>query len=57
MVLVLLTVAVGARCQVGAVDDDVLVDALGADEGEVGLPDELVLGAQRESLRDAGGRG
>ena len=33
------------------------MDALGADEGEVGLADELVLGAQRERLGDAGGRG
>ena len=57
MVLVLLAAARGAGGQVGAVDDDVLVDALGADEGQVGLAEELVLGPQRERLGDAGGGG
>ena len=54
MVVVLVGVAVGPRSQVGPVDDDVLVDALGADEREVGLADQLVLGAQPERLGDAG---
>jgi hypothetical protein len=57
VVLVLGDRVAGRQLEVGVVDRDVLVDALGADEGEVGLADEVVARAQSERLRDPGGRG
>src|SRR3954465_15743501 len=54
-VVLVLGVVRGARAglHVRAVDGGVLVDALRADEREVGLAPELVLGAQLERLGDA----
>ena len=46
-----------AGLHVGPVDRDVLVDALGADQREVGLAHQLVLGAELERLGDARGDG
>jgi hypothetical protein len=44
-----------SRLHVRAEDRDLLVHALGADQREVGLAHERVLGAQLERLGDAGG--
>jgi hypothetical protein len=50
-------VGVGGELHVRPVDRHVLADALGTDQGEVGLADELVARAQPERLGDARRRG
>src|SRR3954447_4662531 len=56
VVLVLGDGVAGGQLEVGPVDRDVLVHALGAEEREVGLADEVVPATEAEGLGDPGGR-